>query len=152
MASIKDRLAQLRAQHRQSAPSFLPSRKVKPVIVLPDAAELVTDTHDLETLRELVALHVQYGAEERKARAMKTPVAESIKSICEDYSLTKLTCDHNKVSRYKTIRRTIVGSLLTDAGVSPAVVKACTVETESWGVRVTPPSGSDDDENDQEAD
>src|ERR1700704_3786802 len=101
MTSIKEKLAALRQQHKQSAPSFLPSpRKPKPETLLPDASELVTDTHDLSTLRELVALHIQYGGEERKAKAMKAPVAESIKSICEDYNLTKLTCDRSKVSRY----------------------------------------------------
>lgn len=149
MDSIKDRLAALRQQHKQSAPSFLPTRRKKAEVVLPDAAELVTDKADLDTLRELVALHVQYSGEERKAKAQKAPVADSIKSVCQDYGLTKITCDGNKVTYYPTKRSTISRQLLLDKGVSLKTINDCTVTSDSYGVRVTPP-GSDD-EDDPEA-
>ncbi len=151
MTSIKDRLAALRQQHKKTAPSFSPHTRVRiPPIqdVLPDATELVANTADLSTLRELVALHVQYSQTERDAKAQKAPVVDSIKSICEDYTLRKLTCDRNKVSYYKTTRSAISKQLLMDAGVSIETIRACTIETDSWGVRVTPPGERDEEDHD----
>lgn len=147
MTSIKDRLAALRAQHKKTAPSFAPStRQKKEQVVIPDVSDLVTDSHDLESLRELVALHVQYGAAERAAKHQKKPVAESIKSICVDYGLTKVVCDGNKLSYYKTVRSSINEQMLLDAGVSPTIIKACTIKTDSWQARITPP-GEEEDED-----
>lgn len=144
--SLKDRLAALRQEHTRSAPSFNPiARPKKAEVLLPEASELVTDTGDLSTLRELVALHVEYSAAERLARNKKAPVADSIKSICNDYSLARITCDRNRVSYYRMSRSVIVAQLLADQGVSPAIIKACTITTESWAVRVTPPGDEEED-------
>lgn len=151
MESLKARLAALREQHKRTAPSFTPSPRHKKVeAVLPDAADLVTDSTDLSTLRELIALHVRYSADERLAKAQKEPVVASLKSICKDYGFGKVTCDQTKVSYYKGTRSTISQQKLLDAGVSLATIKACTIKTESWSVRVTPPGGSDDDGDDEE--
>jgi hypothetical protein len=149
MSSIKDRLAALRQSRKTTAPSFIPDRRPKrEEVVLPDVRDLVTDTADLSTLRELVALHVQYSAAERAAKHQKAPVAESIKSICADYKLTRAVCDRTKVSYYPTVRETISQQLLLDAGVPLATIRQCTVRTESYSIRITPPGGADDDTDD----
>jgi hypothetical protein len=156
---IKERLAQLRQQHKKSAPSFNPSPKrpetprswkapkVEPI--LPDASELITDSHELDTLRSLVALHVTYSAEERRAKHEKKPVVESLKSICNDYGLSKITCDRNKVSYYPLSKSSINRQLLLDAGVSSEIIDRCTITTASFGVRVTPPGASDEDDTEE---
>jgi hypothetical protein len=127
-------------------------RRPKVEVVLPDATDLITDPRDLSALQELVDQHVHYSAMERSAKAMKEPVVQSLKSIGEDYGLTKLTCNQNKVTRYKVRRSTIVKQLLLDAGVSHAIIKACTVDTDSWAIRVTPPGADDAEEDDSQSD
>lgn len=154
---IKQRLAQLRQQQKTLAPSFAPTpaaavrpdvtgwrgRKTEPDP--PDVAEFITDREDLSTLRSLVCLHVDYSAQERSAKHAKKPVIESLKSICNDYKLGKVLCDRNKISYFKTTRETISKQLLLDAGVSLVTILKCTVRSESYSVRVTPPGQDDDD-------
>jgi hypothetical protein len=147
MTDLAKRLAELRKAQLKSAPSFLPRAKREPVVV-PDVREFITDVNDLRTLRELAQLHVQYGTEERRAKALKKPIAEAIKGICSDYSLSKVAVDENKISYYKMGRETISAALLMDEGVSIETIKRCTVRTETYAVRVTPPGGRDDDDAD----
>lgn len=154
--SLRDRLAALRSQHKKSAPSFTPgprqSRAKKVAEVLPDVSELVPQA-ELEAVRELIQDHLAYGADERRAKRGKKPVAEALKAVCKDYGLTKATClaVGGKFSYYPQEREKIIGQLLRDEGVSEEIIQRCTVRTSSFAIRVSPIDAEDEETDDDDS-
>lgn len=144
MSSVKDRLDALRQQAKKSAPSFAPTPKApKPKEILPDIS-LYVAASDLHDVQELVRLCEQYGAEERRARRLKKPVADALKTACNDYGITKVVSQGSRVSYYPMSRSSLSPQLLMEHGVSPDVIRKCTVTETSWGIRVSPINEDDD--------
>lgn len=145
MSSIRERLAELRQAQKKSAPSFAPGpRKTKPVEVLPDVTELIPAS-EMSTLVELVQMHLEYGRAESVAKKAKKPVTLALKTLCSDYGVTKALCQGVRITYYPMTRETISMELLLEAGVSLATIKACTIKTDSYAVRISPPGEEEDD-------
>lgn len=148
MSSIKDRLDAIRQQAKKSAPSFAPTpRAPKPKEILPDISEFVVAS-ELHDVQELVRLHARYGAEERIAKKSKKPIAEALKTACNDYGITKVVSEGNRVTYYPTSRPSISAQLLIEQGVSLEVIRKSTVPNAGWAIRVSPIGENDGDDED----
>lgn len=146
--SLKDRLAALRKSLAPAGFNTAPtpkrgsSKKVEEPV--PDVSELDLSPVDYQHLRELVVQHTDFGRQEREAKKAKEPLSESIKEICNRYTVRKVMCWGRKLTYYPMSRPTISAHLLLAAGVSPQTIKDCTTTTTSWAVRVTEPGDEED--------
>lgn len=149
-SDIRARLDKLRAQHRKGAPSLVPGKGGKPTQkpeeVIPDIRELGMDEGDTDTLMRLSAQHVMYAREESTAKRMKDGVTERIKSLCNDYSLTKAKADDLTISYYDIERTSLDPVLLRSYGVKAEVIVACTVTTRTKGLRISAPRQGQEDQ------
>ena len=145
-SDLKRRMEEQTAGARKSAPSMVPDydRKQhrhyappKEEEVLPELQELVTDARDLDVLQGAINLHAAYNSEKHKLEKAMAPLADTIKSLLDDYQVSKAQCGDCRVSYYRVHRSAIKADLLLAHGVSPATIEASTVVSESATLKIT---------------
>lgn len=147
MPNIKDRLNALR---RQNAPSFVPeSRRRQPKveeIAPPDIRELVADSLHLDKILRLTTEQAAINHDIRELNKARKPLVEQIKSLCNIYGLRKAQVDACRLAYFPVQKSAIKKELLLAAGVSPKIIAACTVTTESWNLKITEAGESEEED------
>lgn len=130
-----------------AAPSLTPGPRplppAKEVETLPDISEVIEGVADRLALKRLVADSVALAAQEKEIKAMRAPITNNIKNILAKYEVGKAMCGDARINFYTVPRSSLSKDLLLRAGVTPAVIAACTVTTQTATLRIT--VGQEDD-------
>jgi len=125
-------------------PDYTPPPPPKEEEVIPDVRELVDNAADRLKIVQLVELSATWGAQEKEAKKARAPITESLKKIIGRYGISKAMCGDYRINYYNAPRKTLSREMLLSAGVSPKVLDSCTIEKDSYTLRVS--AAGDEDE------
>ena len=123
-----------------------PPSKKKEEEVLPDAREVIPSIKDRNLLNHMVSDYLTYSQQESEAKKAKKPLNATIKKLLGTYQVSKVMVGDNRVNYYNAPRRSIKAELLLQAGVPLSVIEKCTVATDAYTLKITPPGSEDEDD------
>jgi hypothetical protein len=140
----RDRLAKSGPQGASMVPDFNPRKpkEMKEPEPLPPSIEELEDqnevsSEDADTLRALVARHIEWGKAERAASEAKKPITDRIKEIVKKTpALHKVVCAGGLVAFYPVERSSIKMEKLLELGVSPGVIAKATAVSTSQTLKI----------------
>lgn len=148
MVDFHKKLAEMRLKEKLAAAvpkekraSMIPVERQKKqqaeAEVVPDIAELDLPPADRLQLVRLILQCRTHGEVEKTAKKAKKALSDRIKTFAKQYDLSKFMVDGSPCNYYKSSRTTISAALLHAQGVSPTVIAAATVVTESWSFKAS---------------
>lgn len=121
--------------------------KEEPAEVIPDIREVVDSPAMRSQILQLVTESIEWQQEEKKAKENRKPLIDALKVLIPAHcSASKFLVEGSKVTHYQTSRSSLSKDKLLAAGVSPQIIKACTVESKSYGLKITPAGDVEDSE------
>lgn len=141
--TLEDRLKAIR-----NKPASIPNwadaapKKEEPIH---DIRELGVDPVAADRIMRLTADYHSWAAQEREAKQAKGLISNELKTLCNDYGLTKVMVDDLKVSYYPMTYTKIDKGLLLAQGVKAETIAKCTVSTKSMAIRVSAAGQRDED-------
>jgi hypothetical protein len=142
--SLKQKMAQSVVG---SAPSMIPGPRISQGEVppapevkeaIPMLDELIADTEDRETIRQLISKSIEIAALLKPLEKQQDAIKDRIKVQLSGYGITSMLCDGAKVSYTMTERKTLNHTKLVAAGVDVETIVACTDVTRSSMLKITP--------------
>lgn len=116
----------------------------------PDIRELDIEPADRLQMVRLAIQHAAQGMAEKHAQQAKKVLTDRLRVFVNKYGLTKFQIDGNRCNNYTQIRSSISKELLLAHNVSPETIAACTTTKEILTFRLTPPAGTEVEEDDDE--
>lgn len=138
--TIQERVKEIAAS--AAAPSMVPAERlpappVKEVEVVPDLSEFVTDKKQRLAVLRLITEYGELGAQKHEIQGRQEKLAKAIKTVAGEMGIAKCVAGDYRLSYYITQHNTIKSDRLLEAGISPEVIRRCTVTTEAYALRVT---------------
>lgn len=145
MSSLKDRLSKVAGKSGVNLnPEDVAPPPVKEVEKIPDMREVIVDAKERLKLMRLIEAHVAFGIQEKEAKKARAPLTIQIKDILGRNNASKLMVDGNRINYFNSPRSTIKGDLLLAHGITPKVIAECTVTSDAYTLKITPPGEGDD--------
>ena len=131
--------------HMPKPKTTKPPAPPPPSETVPDIRELGLTQTATANLAELILQHGELGIQKRDLEKQRKALTPQIKTILGQYQIGKLTCGDFRVSYHNSPRNHLSTELLLEHGVSPEVIKACTVVKDCYTLKVAPQKGWRDD-------
>ena len=148
--SLQDRLKAV----KDTAPSLVPHsaeseeplpHDKKEAEILPDIQEVIDNPQTVARLIQLVNADVAFSIEEKKAKAARKPFTNAIKALLGGWD-RRFMCDGHRVVNFNAPRKKLNAKKLLAAGVSSAIINACTDIVPCWTLKITPAGDTDEGE------
>ena len=117
----------------------VPAPPPKEEEIVPDLTELISDKGEQKSIRQLVSQYLGWAQQSKEAEREKKSISTKLKTFVGNYGIARMLVDGNNVSYFNAARSTIKAELLLQHGISPQVIEACTVTTDAYTLRITPP-------------
>lgn len=114
----------------------------------PSIEELDLDPADTAKLKRIVDQHASITKTQGLLKKRKGTLTEEIKPLCKLYGLDKFMVGENRAVFYSTERTSISRDLLLQCGVSPEIIRKCTVIKHIDQFKTTGPKENSNGEDD----
>lgn len=128
--TLEKQLAKARKSSAPSMNTWTPRKQKEEEPTPPGIDELDIPAGDKSIMRQLVNQHASITRTQGILKKQKSTIVDSVKPLCKLYKLDKFMVGENRAIYYVTNRTSISKDLLLQAGVSPAIIKKCTVTKE----------------------